>query len=288
MDSLTTGELNRRTLLKGAAAGASLTATLGGAALLAPTAEAADKKALADSGVVTETVTFKNGTDDIDGFLARPKTEGKYGTVLLIPGIFGVDNYAKETTAQLAQAGFVGLALDYYSRKGGAPQTQDFAVLRTFVAENAPDKQIVSDGLAALEYLKKRPDTNGKFGVTGFCMGGRITLLLAANSTDIRAASPYYGPVKSGGPTNLAPMEYAGKIKAAVQGHYGALDMNPKPEDVEAFYAELKKTNPHGEFFIYEGAGHAFHTFDRAASYKEEVATQAWDRTLAFFRQRLS
>ena len=289
MDRQNTGELNRRTLMKSAAVGATLSAALGGATelLTASPAEAADKKALADAGVATETVSFKSGSDTIQGFLARPKAAGKYGTVLLIPGIFGVDAYTKETTAQLAQAGLVGLALDFYSRKGGAPQTQDFNVLRTFVAENAPDKQIIADGLAAIEYLKKHPSSNGKFGVTGFCMGGRITLLIAESSPDILAASPYYGPVRAAGPTNISPFDNITKLKAAVQGHYGALDMNPKPEDVEAFYAELKKTNPHGEFFIYEGAGHAFHTFDRAGAYKEEAATQAWDRTLAFFRKHL-
>jgi carboxymethylenebutenolidase len=290
MDQQNTAELNRRTLLKGAAVGATLSATLGGAAelLTANPAQAADKKALADSGITTETVTFKNGADDIRGFLARPKAAGKYGTVLLIPGITGVDGYIKETTAQLAQAGLAALALDFYSRKGGAPETTDFAVLRSFVTENAPDKQIVSDGMAALAYLKAQPFTNGKYGVTGFCMGGRITLLLAAHSADFVAASPYYGPVKAGGPTNIAPMEHVGKIKAAVQGHYGGTDMNPKPEDVEAFYAELKKTNPHGEYFIYEGAGHAFHTFTRAASYNEAAADKAWGRTLEFFKKHLS
>ena len=75
--------------------------------------------------------------------------------------------------------------------------------------------------------------------------------------------------------------------KAAVQGHYGATDMNPKPDDVRAFYAKLKQTNPNAEFYIYEGAGHAFHDFSRPA-YNAEVATKAWGRTLEFFRKHLS
>jgi carboxymethylenebutenolidase len=207
--------------------------------------------------------------------------------VIVIPGIFGLDNYIKETTAQIAQAGLAGLAIEFYSRKGGAPQTNDFTVLRQFVTENAPDKQIVGDALAAIEYAKKQPFSNDKFGITGFCMGGRITLLVAAMSPEIDAASPYYGPVRAGGPTNIAPMEHVSKIKAAVQGHYGATDMNPKPEDVREFYAKLKETNQKGEYFIYEGAGHAFHTFDRPASYNAAVATQAWGRTLEFFKKNL-
>lgn len=277
-------ELDRREVLKGATAGAAL--GLVGTGLAVTPAAAQDRKALADPQVHTEEITYPNGSDTIKGFLARPKASGKYGAVIIIPGIFGVDHYIRETTAQVAQAGLVGLAVNFYSR-ATAPVPQDFAQLRPYVAEWAPDKQIVSDGAAAIAFLKKQPYTNGKYGVTGFCMGGRITLLMAAMTPEIRAASPYYGPVRAGGPTNIAPLDHVDKIKAAVQGHYGATDMNPKPEDVEEFYGKLKATNPHAEYFLYEGAGHAFHTFDRPGAYNEAAATQAWARTLAFFQQHL-
>jgi carboxymethylenebutenolidase len=288
MKTRNASDVDRRTVLKGAAAGVIGAGVAGAVVMDPPAAEAADKKALQDPQVTTQMIQFKSGADSINGFLARPKAAGKHGAVIVIPGIFGVDNYIKETTAQIAQAGLVGLAVDFYSRKGGAPKTDDFSVLRAFVTENAPDRQIVGDALAAIDYLKKQEYANGKIGITGFCMGGRITLLVAAQSPDIAAAAPFYGPVKAGGPTHQAPMDMVEKIKAPVQGHYGGTDMNPKPEDVRAFYEKLKQTNPNAEFFIYEGAGHAFHTFDRPMSYNAEVATQAWDRTLAFFKKHLS
>jgi carboxymethylenebutenolidase len=278
-------ELDRRTLLKGAAAGIA-GAGVAGASLAARPAAAQDKKALEDAQVATETVRFKAGADTINGFLARPRGDGKHGAVILIPGIFGVDHYIKETAAQVAQAGLVGLALNFYSR-AEEPVPADFAQLREFVGKHAPDRQIVTDAQAAIDYLKQQPYTNGKFGLTGFCMGGRITLLVAAHSPDIRAAAPFYGPLRAAGPTNIAPMEHVEKIKAPVQGHYGALDMNPRPEDVQEFYAKLKQTNPHVEFFLYEGAGHAFHTFDRAQAYRPEAALLAWSRTLEFMQKHL-
>jgi carboxymethylenebutenolidase len=280
-------ELDRRSLLKGATAGV-VGAGVAAATLETPAA-AQDKGAVRDPKVRGEMVAFKNGADTINGFLARPAVPAKTktGAVIVIPGIFGLDDYIKETTSQIAQTGLVGLAVDFYSRKGGAPKTDDFTVLRAFVVENAPDKQIVEDAQAAINFLKGQPFVNGKYGITGFCMGGRITLLVAAMSPDIAAASPYYGPVKAGGPTNIAPMDHVAKIKAAVQGHYGATDMNPRPDDVKAFYDKLKETNPHAEHFIYEGAGHAFHTFNRAQSYKADVAALAWGRTLEFFKKTL-
>lgn len=280
MKTVPTSEVDRRTLLKGAATG-----VVGAAVAGVAGAEAQDKGAVRDTKISTEMVTFKNGADTINGFLARPKSAGKVGMVIVIPGIFGLDSYIKETTAQIAQAGLAGLAIDFFSRK--APPSNDFAALREFLPQNAPDKQIVGDALAAIEYLKKQSFSSDKFGITGFCMGGRITLLVAAMSPEIDAASPYYGPIRAGGPTNVSPLEHVGKIKGAVQGHYGATDMNPKPDDVREFYAKLKETNPQGEFFIYAGAGHAFHTFDRPMYYNAEVAAQAWSRTLAFFRKHL-
>jgi len=280
-------ELDRRTLLRGATAGVIGAGVAGAGLLEAPEALAQDKGAVRDPKVRGEMITFPNGEDKITGFLARPTAAGKRGAVVVIPGIFGLDDYIKETTAQIAQAGLVGLAVEFYSRKGGAPKTEDFAVLRAFVTENAPDKQIVSDAQAAVDWLKKQPFTNGKFGITGFCMGGRITLLAAAMSPDIAAASPYYGPVRGGGPTNIAPMDHAAKIKGAVQGHYGATDMNPRPDDVKAFYDKLRETNPHGEYFLYEGAGHAFHTFNRPQAYNAAAAALAWGRTLEFFNKHL-
>lgn len=286
METKTTGELDRRALLKGAAAGAVGTGVLASAIGGASEARAEDKGALKDNSIIGQMVEFKSGADTIHGYLARPKTPGKHGAVILIPGIFGLEDYMKETTAQLAQAGFVGLAVDFYSRKGGAPQTTDFNVLRTFVSENAPDKQIVSDGLAAIAYLKGKPFVNGKFGVTGFCMGGRITLAIAEASPSVVAASPYYGPLRAGGPTQIQLLDHPQALKAAVQGHYGANDMNPKPDDVKEFYAKVKETNPHAEYFIYEGASHAFHAWNRP-SYNPDAATKAWNRTLDFFKERL-
>jgi len=279
-------ELDRRTLLKGAAAGVVGAGVAGTALLDAPEALAQDKQAVKDPNILTEMVSFKNGADTIQGFLARPSTPNKVGSVIIIPGIFGLTDQIKEITAQIGQAGLVALALDFYSRKGGAPKTDDFTVLRTFVSENAPDKQIVADAQAAIDYLKEQKYTNKKFGVTGFCMGGRIALLLAAMSKDVSASSPYYGPVRAAGPTNIAPMDQVANIKAAVQGHYGATDRNPTPEDVQAFYAKLKETNPNAEFFIYEGAGHAFHDYSRP-SFHKDAAAQAWTRTLAFFQKNL-
>ena len=277
MSSDSSSGVGRRDLLKGAAAA--------GAAVVALPATAADRGALKSPTVRSDEVSFKCGEATINGFLARPSGDKPAVAVILIPGIFGISPYMKESTAQVAAAGMVGLCVDFYSRVGGAPKTDDFAILREVVGKIS-DEQLVGDVLAGLDYLKTRPFVTPKFGVTGFCMGGRYTLLTAAASKEISAASPYYGQVLSSGEGRVAAMDLTEKITCPVQGHYGANDRNPRPEDVEAFYAKLKKTNPHVEHYIYPGAGHAFHDFSRP-SYVPGVAEQAWDRTLTLFKQHL-
>src|SRR5688500_15619576 len=125
MKPVSTNEMDRRAVLKGAAAGV-VGSGLAGTAVLEPTdALAEDKKALQDAAITTATVSFKNGPDTINGFLARPKSTALVGGVILMPGIFGITDYMKESTAQVAQAGLVGLCVDFYSREGGAPKTDD-------------------------------------------------------------------------------------------------------------------------------------------------------------------
>jgi carboxymethylenebutenolidase len=282
MKTASGSEMDRRALLKGAAG----VVGAGAVATLAPEALAQrDRDALDDERIIAEAIAFKHGDALINGFLARPAAGGKLGAVIVMPGIFGVTDQIKETTAQIAQEGLVGLAVDFYSREGGAPKTDDFTKLRDVVGRMS-DAQIIGDLQAGIDYLKKQSYTNGKYGVIGFCMGGRYTLLLAAESPDIVAASPYYGPIKGAGPDRLSAIDQTARIKAAVQGHYGANDMGPKPDDVREFYTKLKETNPHGEYFIYEGAGHAFQDWSRP-SYNAEAATLAWGRSMEFFRKNL-
>src|SRR5262245_10085463 len=94
-------DITRRHFLTGTATG------VAGAAAAAVGAEAQPKeKALNDPNVVHEQVTFKSGADTTNGYLARPKAAGRHPAVLMIPGIFGVTEYMRESAAQLAQSGF--------------------------------------------------------------------------------------------------------------------------------------------------------------------------------------
>ena len=136
-----------------------------------------------------------------------------------------------------------------------------------------PSKNFV----AAVEYLKTNPLSTGKVGCTGFCWGGGTTNQVAVNSPDLAAAVPFYG-------AQPAP-EDVPKIKAAVLAHYGGEDQRINA-GIPAFEEALKKAGIEYKIFIYEGAGHAFFN-DTGSRYHKEASALAWERTIAFFKEKL-
>jgi len=278
-------DLSRRNFLGAAAtavAGAALPGRLAGAQPV--------PKALEDRNVVHQRVTFPSGTDTIDGYLARPTAKGRHPGVIVVPGIFGVSEYMRETAAELAQSGFAALAVNYFARMPEMVGIQDFSRLMDDV-DKISDRELIGDIEAAIDYLEHQPFVQeGGAGVVGFCMGGKYALLTAARSRQVKAVVAYYGPLVQKHPTHFrpaAPIDVAKKIRAPVQGHYAGGDAGIPVADVRAFEAALHAAGTSEEFFIYAGSPHAFHDYSRP-SYRPYPAKQAWERTIAFLRKNLS
>jgi len=148
------------------------------------------------------------------------------------------------------------------------------------------DTEILEDMNAAVALL--RGGGAGPIGTAGFCMGGRVSYLLAATNPQIRAAAVFYGgnimKALGEGPT---PFERSAGIACPVIGFFGAEDPNPSPADVAKISAELTRLDKWHEFHTYRDAGHAFENFIAAERYRERPARAAWHEMLAFFTERL-
>lgn len=281
-----TSSVSRRQFLKRVGSGV---VTAGAAATGGLAAEEKPKSALADDRLKQEQIEYKSGDDTVRAFLCRPKAEGRYPAVIVIHEIFGLVNHIRDVACRLAQAGYVAIAPDLYTREGGAPEGMDLMKLREFTGKIA-DARMVGDLQAAMRYLRTRDDVRGdRIGSVGFCMGGLYSLLLAGRTPDLTAAVCFYGrlvyPEKTPQkPT--APLELAGEMKAAIQGHFGGDDQAIPVESVEKFKAALAAAGKTHEIYIYEGAPHAFHN-DTRPSYRPDAAKQAWSRTLAWFDKHL-
>ncbi len=157
------------------------------------------------------------------------------------------------------------------------------------VANKMPDELTMRDIQAGLDYLKSQSFVKQKrFGIMGFCSGGRYALMFTAQSKDIAAVVPFYGtlilpPIFN---RKQTPFDVIKQIKVPVQGHYGAKDNNAPLADAKRFEEALRAHNTAAEIFTYE-TGHGFFAYNRDEVYQPEAAKLAWSRTLAFFKQHL-
>lgn len=249
-------------------------------------------KVLQDPGIVLQEVKFKNGSDYINGFLARPKKTGRLPTVVVVPGDPGLTAYTRVTTAQLAQAGFVALAVDIFSRTAGI---QDIQEARRIYFDVMSDPLTLGDLQSAIGFLNQQEFVRrGGVGIVGFCLGGRYALLLSALSPDVRAVVAYYGPraLQSGAPNvasakpvkllnhDMSPVDFVRWIKAPIQGHYSERDDGIPVADVRAFESALRGIGGTANFFLYDAPSH-FHSFHEALN-EATAANLAWNRTVRF------
>lgn len=207
------------------------------------------------------------------GYLAEaadPKAPG----VVVIQEWWGVQGQIKATCDQLAKDGFAALAPDLYD--GKVVPYHDSAAAGA--AMNALDfKRATAEAVrGAVQFLQKR---GGKVGLTGFCMGGAVTVIGAATIPELSAAVCFYGLP----PENVA----SGKdVKVPLQAHFASHDDWVTPERVATFERQLAQSGKPFEIHRYEGH-HAFMNSDRKEVHGAEAAKLAWQRSVAWFKKYL-
>ena len=222
----------------------------------------------------TQDVEYPGETGPVRAYLARPEGETKRPAVIVIHENRGLVPHIKDVTRRVAAEGFLALAPDALSPLGGTPEDEDQA--RSLIGELDPEAT-VQDMVAAVQYLKTHPLSTGQVGCTGFCWGGGMTNQVAVNSPDLAAAVPYYG--------RQPDAQDVPKIKASMLVHYAGLDERINA-GIPAFEKALVDASVEHEIHVYEGAQHAFNN-DTGARYHPEAARLAWQRTIAFLKEKL-
>ncbi len=227
-----------------------------------------------DSRLYVEDIKYPGETGDVLAHYARPKGDEKLPGVIVIHENRGLNPHTEDVARRVALEGFLAIAPNALSPLGGTPEDVDEARL---LMRELDSQETAKNFVAAVEYLKTHPQSTGKVGVTGFCWGGGMTNDVAVNSPDVQAAVPFYG-------RQPAP-EDVPKIRASLLVHYAGDDERINA-GIPAFEAALKEASVEHEIFMYEGAKHAFFN-DTSPRYHEKASKLAWERTIAFFKEKL-
>jgi carboxymethylenebutenolidase len=199
-----------------------------------------------------EWVSIKSGSRTIQAYVVYPEVSAKAPVVLVIHEIFGLSDWAREMTDEIAAQGYIAIAPDLVSglgpKGGGSSDFPDQEAVIKAVSTLNPDT-VLADLDATADYAKKLPAANGKLAVAGFCWGGGKSFAFATHRPDLSAAFVFYGPPPSD--------DAIKQIHAPVYGFYAGNDSRigaTIPATTEAMKAAGKKYEP----VTYDGAGHGF------------------------------
>ncbi len=232
-----------------------------------------------DPGITTSQLQLQpSAGGPIAAYAARPRSmQAANPGVVVIQAIWGVDSQLRDVVRRFAKAGYVAIAPALYSRLNppSGDGVTDVATFRPLAQQMNAQGFVPSDIAAAQDWIGTQ-SAGAKAGVTGFCMGGGLVLKEVVAANIFAAAAPFYGAVKP-------VLDEANAVKTPLLGSYGGRDTSILPQDVKAFFSRV--TAPH-DLKIYDEAGHAFFD-DTRESYVASAASNAWQRTLAWFQTYL-
>lgn len=218
------------------------------------------------------------------GLYARlPRGRQSVPGLVVIQHAAGVDEFTRTMVDRLADAGYAAAAPELYHRlTEQRPPLEMMKRLR--------DSELIADVNGAADWLASQTGVDEeRLGIVGFCMGGRVSYLMAAANPRLKAAVAYYGAhiMQPWGEGVPSPFARTAEIGCPILFHFGADDGNPSPDDMRALDAELTRCGKAHEFHSYPGAGHAFMNFKSPERFRAGPSDLSWTRTLDFLARHL-
>lgn len=210
------------------------------------------KEASARPNIQTREIEYRYGETPLKGFIAwDDASPGKRPGVLVVHEWWGLNQHARNQARRLAEAGYVGFALDMYGEGKIATHPED---AQAMVAEATKDPSVAMGRFnAALEQLKQDPHVDPEqIAAIGYCFGGAVALTMARAGADLDAVATFHGAMPTSPPVD------SGTVKARLLVLAGAADPLVPPERVTAFADEMKAAGARIEVISYPGAQHSF------------------------------
>ncbi len=241
----------------------------------------------AEAKVETKEIEYKQGDTPLRGFLAwDDAAKGKRPGILVIHEWWGHNQHARNQAVRLAEAGYVGFALDLYG-KGKVAEPTHPQDAKAFVTEATKDPQTLRSRFdAAMDVLKKQPQVDrSKIGAVGYCFGGGVALNMARAGEPLAAVATFHASLAPTG-----PRAQPGTVKAHILVQTGGADPNIPKQAVEAFENEMKDAGADARVIVYPGAKHSFTNPDAdkagipGLAYDPQADKQSFAEAKTFFK----
>lgn len=215
--------------------------------------------------------------------IATPQGDGPFPAVLVLSEALGLNNDIRSITDRMAGHGFLAMAPDY---TGGGIS----CLARSMWELRRRRGRTFDVTRAAIRWLRDAPNSNGKVGVVGFCLGGGFALMLGTEE-DVAAVAPAYGEI---------PGDHMIRALCPVVGSYGRKDWLVQGQPAERMREVLDASGIDHDVKVYDQVGHSFlnewsggplaRPLRRITNlhYDGEVANDAWGRIVTFFEEHLA
>jgi carboxymethylenebutenolidase len=204
-------------------------------------------------------------------YIAAPLTPGKHPGIVLMHSFNGLEPGYKDMCNRIAGDGFVVIAPEWQTinQRAGDPEVE--AIIRSSVAT-----------------LSSRTDTDStKIGLTGFCAGGRFTMLFLPRVKEFGAGVAWYGfPNSIGYTNNTAPASHINELDVPMLMIHGSRDQASPIGSIYNYSMQLDAADKYFELRVYQGKPHGF-MIANGSLVREDFAEDAYNGMIAFFRRNL-
>lgn len=209
------------------------------------------------------------------GYISRPDEAGKVPVVFVLPDLEGMGSFEKDLCRRLARSGFAALSVDIYGRPGvGLDLYNSMTDDHALAVIDEMHHFVASDDVAW--------DIDDRVGILSSDVGGRWGIIKAATRDWVRSLAFCYTPLTGDDDREHQVADYLDHLPVPVLALYGAEDDLISVDTVD----EAQRRNDHGQWLLYEGAGHGFLDIN-GEGYEAAAAEDAWARILSFFKATL-
>ncbi|MFC1748241.1 dienelactone hydrolase family protein [Pseudomonadota bacterium] len=243
---------------------------------------------LAQAKVVSQELDYKSGDTVLKGFIAFDDAiKGKRPGVLVVHEWWGHNDYARKRATQLAEMGYVALAVDMYGDGKQAAHPDDAKKFSSEIAQNMDVGK--ARFMAAMETLKQNKATDvDKIAAIGYCFGGAVVLQMAREGVDLDGVVSFHGSLGTSSPAK------PGVVKARVLVAHGAEDPFIPGEHILGFIDEMNTAKADYQLMVYSGAKHSFTNpaanqfgakFSLPLEYSKKADEASWADMQRFFEE---